>query len=274
MTTPARASQSFPPVSDHAFWEQASRPILERVASGPIGVVELRTWALRQGLTPAFLTHSLKWLEIRGQIMRDRLPDARPAWRAKRWPSPQYPSIAKVPDEAPAEAMSEIYAERRPEERPSDEGSLQTAQEGALPRDEWISTKEAANLLEMSTGGVLSAAKRGHLVAMKDGDGGRAPYLLDRASVIAFRRAQLEKKDGRSHRSTLAAKRTRRIIGAVTVDATAGDPPTTVTPVPPITVDDAALRRRLLLLVQCGLEGVIDPGEALTKIRALLSEPG
>jgi len=192
--------------------------------------------------------------------MRDRFPDDRPSWRARRSPSPA--CLARVPDDAPATAISEIQGEKTPEERSAADGLLQTAEAEAVPYVDWISTKEAANLLEMSTGGVLSAAKRGRIAAIKDGDGGRAPYLLDRASVLAFRRAQLENNDR------------RRTLGAVTVDGTAGDPPATLTQAPRITVDDATLLRRLFLLVQCGLEGVLDPGEALTKIRTLLSEHG
>jgi hypothetical protein len=278
MTPPEQASEPFPPVSDHAFWEQASRPILEHVTSNnPITVIELRAWALRQGLTPAFLTHSLKWLEIRGRILRDQLAGDRPAWRVKRAPSPPSPphlSVAKAPSDTPAEMRSEIHAKRTPEGRHSADASVRTDKEDDAPPVEWISTKEAANLLDMSTGGVLSAAKRGRMTAMKEGNGRRAPYLLDRASVLAFRRAQLENDDGRSHGSTLAAKRARRVIDAVGVDGAASDPPATLRQVPRMLVGDATLRRRLLLLAECGLEGLFDPGEALTKIRTLLSEPG
>jgi len=271
-TSPALVSQPFPPVSDHAFWEQASRPILEHITPRPISVIALRRWALGQGLTPAFLTHCLKWLEIRGQIVRERLAGDGPAWRARRALSPLHLSVAKAPSDAPTETSGEVHTKRTPEARHAADASVPAANEEGAPRVEWISTKEAANLLEMSTGGVLAAAKRGRIAAMKDGEGGRAPYLLDRASVLAFRRAQLENEDRRSRGSTLATRAER--AHAVSVDATAGDPPAAIMQAPSRFVDVATLKRRLLLLVQCGLEGAFDPGEALAKIRTLLSESG
>jgi hypothetical protein len=141
-----------------------------------------------------------------------------------------------------------------------------------MPPIEWISTREAATLLEMSTGGVLSAAKRGRIAARKEGDGGRAPYLLDRASVVAYRSQQRERDDERARGSTVAAK---HVVRAVDVDETEmpenNAPPASTRKVSRARNEDAMLRRRLLLLTQCGLEGVFEPDEALTKIRTLLS---
>jgi len=76
-------------------------------------------------------------------------------------------------------------AELAPDETPEPAPS-QPKKETTMSKD-WISTNEAAELLGIGRSGVLYALKVGNIKGKQEGDGGRAPFVIERASVIAYR---------------------------------------------------------------------------------------
>lgn len=135
---------------------------------------------------------------------------------------------------------------------------------------DWISTTDAAELLGVVRRYAIKMAHDGKVVFKQDGDGGRAPFLFDRASVLAY----LDKKKGDILDEPKAKKREKK-VGLVAADKQimrraakpAGGGQAVV--VAKLADEIGALREDVITLVRVVDRGWMSQDEAFAKLREL-----
>jgi hypothetical protein len=142
-------------------------------------------------------------------------------------------------------------------------GAARSGAEENTMAKEWVTTKEAAELLGMSLNGTTGLGRKGKIESKADGNGSRAPRLFKRASVIAFRDTKRGFKAAQSNTDLLDTppqRRTKQII------AKASRAPKVQTSTAP-----AELASDVRALVHCVRRGWLTPGELLTQLEKLVA---
>lgn len=183
----------------------------------PVQPVILRVWAMRKGWTFADLDTAIARAVELGKLSAadkglSKAATPAPAPKAETQPAPPVEAKAARPSSPPAPALDGCLCARTwPKKNfgcPEHGGArINAKQENINMAKQWITSAEAAELLECVPRNVNILAAKGKLESRRTTESPTSPLELNRASVIAHRDA---KRKAKADRDLLPATPTKR----------------------------------------------------------------
>lgn len=197
--------------TDHEIWADRATSLFDAmgVMSAPVHIGALCHFAQRKGWEQKTLEGVLAYAEKHGLVERYKAFDGKQAFKLTGTAVPTAPVSDTDPDEAdeqpeadeapPAATILDCLCARTAPHKnygcPEHGGArITTSKETTDMAREWISTAEAAELLDCTKASAIRMAHQEKIEASQEGDGSRAPFVFKRSSVIAYRDSRAKKK--------------------------------------------------------------------------------